>query len=323
MAQTALYCALRKKYLQNSPMSDLSYFRSFLAVYRHGSVTRAAEALDVAQPTVTAHVKALEAELGRSLFHRRPRGVEPRAAAHELANVVARHVDVLDGVLFGDTGRAGRGGAIWLGGPSEFLGSVAVPTLTSLIERGIRVRAFADVDEPVLAALREAEIDLAVLTAAHDEEGLEIEVLQDEELVLVASPKRADRIGEIPNGVHGPEYLVDEPIIAYSEEVPLVREYWHAVFRTRWSGSPSIVINSLPAVTSMVRRDLGIAVLPRHVCEHDIERGSLSLLLEPSTPPRNTLYLAYRAGSAFNPVIARTIDLLRGTELSVSNLRQT
>ena len=50
----------------------LLYFRS---VAREGSVTRASAALHLSQPAVSAHIKALEDELGLSLFDRTSRGM--------------------------------------------------------------------------------------------------------------------------------------------------------------------------------------------------------------------------------------------------------
>jgi DNA-binding transcriptional LysR family regulator len=69
---------------------SLDLLRTFLAVYRAGSVTGGAELLGVSQPSVTAQVKALEADLGRPLFERLPRGMAPTAAGEELAGTDAR-----------------------------------------------------------------------------------------------------------------------------------------------------------------------------------------------------------------------------------------
>jgi DNA-binding transcriptional LysR family regulator len=295
-------------------MSDLALLRSFIAVYRNGSVSRAAEQMTVAQPTVTSHVRALEAQLGRSLFRRLPRGVAPTPAGRELALAVGHHVDALEGVLYGDVvGRSGRGGVLFIGGPSEFIGAEVLPALAPLVARGMRVRSFLDTNDPVLEKLHDGTLDLAVLTQASDDDALEVESLQVEELVLVAAPARAKRIGQIRQGPGGAERLLDEPMLVYAEELPLVRDYWREVFDTRWVGSPAVVANSLPVVALQVRNDLGIAVLPRHVCEEWIERGEMALVLEPKVPPRNTLYLAWRAGSLGNSAIRSAVELLRGT----------
>jgi DNA-binding transcriptional LysR family regulator len=80
-------------------MADLEWLRTFLAVYRAGSITRAAKTLHLTQPAVSQQIRALESALAQSLFVRLPRGVAPTADAHELARVASTHVDVLESLL--------------------------------------------------------------------------------------------------------------------------------------------------------------------------------------------------------------------------------
>ncbi|HWA63144.1 MAG TPA: LysR family transcriptional regulator [Caulobacteraceae bacterium] len=63
----------------NTPDWDL--YRSFLAVLDAGTLSGAARALGIAQPTVGRHVEALEAALGQALFTRSPGGLMPTQAA--------------------------------------------------------------------------------------------------------------------------------------------------------------------------------------------------------------------------------------------------
>lgn len=54
---------------------EVYQLRTFLAVAREGSITRASELLFLSQPAVSAHIKAMEDELGIVLFERTPRGM--------------------------------------------------------------------------------------------------------------------------------------------------------------------------------------------------------------------------------------------------------
>ena len=51
-------------------MLDLKHVNTFLTVCDNGSFSRAAEKLDLAQPTVSLHIKSLESQLGYLLFER-------------------------------------------------------------------------------------------------------------------------------------------------------------------------------------------------------------------------------------------------------------
>jgi molybdate transport repressor ModE-like protein len=59
-------------------------YRTFLAVMREGSLSAAARALGLTQPTAGRHIEALEEALGAALFTRSPGGLAPTAAATAL-----------------------------------------------------------------------------------------------------------------------------------------------------------------------------------------------------------------------------------------------
>jgi DNA-binding transcriptional LysR family regulator len=59
-------------------------YRSFLAVFREGSLSGAARAIALTQPTIGRHVDALEGALGAALFTRSPGGLRPTAVATAL-----------------------------------------------------------------------------------------------------------------------------------------------------------------------------------------------------------------------------------------------
>ena len=59
-----------------NPLPPLGWLRTFEAAARHLSFTGAARDLNMTQSAVSQQIKALEAHLGRPLFHRRPRALE-------------------------------------------------------------------------------------------------------------------------------------------------------------------------------------------------------------------------------------------------------
>lgn len=63
---------------------DWNLYRSFLAVMRSGSLSGAARALGLTQPSLGRHIDALEAAFGGTLFTRAPDGLRPTALAREL-----------------------------------------------------------------------------------------------------------------------------------------------------------------------------------------------------------------------------------------------
>ena len=85
---------------------DWDLWRSFIAVMDAGSLSGAARALGIAQPTVGRHIEALEAALeGGPLFTRSPGGLRPTRAAQALAphaRAMATAADTLVRTASGD-----------------------------------------------------------------------------------------------------------------------------------------------------------------------------------------------------------------------------
>lgn len=65
-------------------MPEVEWLRSFLAIYRAGSVTDAAYHRGISQPAVSQHLAAWERSVGSPLFVRKPGGVEPTGRGRDL-----------------------------------------------------------------------------------------------------------------------------------------------------------------------------------------------------------------------------------------------
>ena len=104
-----------RRYLRHGTLPQLAALE---AVVRLGSVTRAAQALCVAQPTVSGHLKKLGDSLAVRLFVLQGRRLVPTAAAfalldatHEVSAVLARCEQTLDGYREDGSGRSATAGA--------------------------------------------------------------------------------------------------------------------------------------------------------------------------------------------------------------------
>ncbi len=67
------------------PTYNIRHFAALAATVRHGSVTRAARAVNLTQPALTQAIARLEAELGCALFERGASGMAPTEPARLLA----------------------------------------------------------------------------------------------------------------------------------------------------------------------------------------------------------------------------------------------
>src|SRR4051812_17297434 len=78
---------------------DMNLLRLFEAVYRLGSVSRAAEALGLSQPAASQGLTRLRLALGDALFVRANGRMRPTLRAERLASVVQPAVAAIQGVL--------------------------------------------------------------------------------------------------------------------------------------------------------------------------------------------------------------------------------
>ncbi|MFD5086862.1 LysR family transcriptional regulator [Kitasatospora sp. NPDC058406] len=282
--------------------ADLNLLRTFLAVHRSGSFTAAARLVGLSQPTVTSQIRALERQTGRELFERQPRGVTPTPAADELAARIADPLDALAAVTGAGTGPPSAAEPVHLGGPAELLCTLVLPALAPLIAEGVRLRVTPGLTEPLLDELRAGRHDLVIATDRPRGRALTAVPLGDEEFVLVAAPVWADRLaGRL--AVEGPSALHGVPLVAYAEDLPIVRRYWRHVFGRRLSCRPALTVPDLRGVIAAVTAGAGFAVVPRYLGASGLASGALVLLDEPVDPPINTAYLVQRPG-VVGPAVA-------------------
>ncbi|WP_454050163.1 LysR family transcriptional regulator [Cellulomonas sp. Marseille-Q8402] len=289
---------------------DLNLLRTFLAVYRAGTLTAAAAQLGLSQPAVTAQVRTLEQQTGHGLFVRRARGVEPTPRAHELAARVAGPLDELARAAGDEPGPTAPYPPVHLAGPAELLSTRALPALAPLVADGVRLRVVTGLTEELLDGLRAGQHDLVIATRRPGGRAVLTQELTAEDYVLVAGRRWAEvvapRVAEA-----GPDVaLRDVPLVAYAPDLPIVRRYWRAALGRRLTAEAAVTMPDLRGVVAAVAAGAGWSVLPRYLCRTELGTGDLVLLHEPPEPPGNTVFLVQRPAAAANPDVARVAEAL-------------
>jgi DNA-binding transcriptional LysR family regulator len=278
---------------------DLSLLRTCLAVYRAGSLTKAARALGISQPAVTGQLRALEEKLEQPLFLRMPDGTVPTDAAHELVRDTAEALDRLEGALWRRLKPEQLSDrTIRLAGPVEIISTRVLPAVADLINEGLRLQVALGLTEDLLPALADGTHDMVISTRRPRHRALVSTPLMDEEFVLVGAGAWAEGVSVADIRRYGPKVLENVPMISYADGLPIVRRYWTTVFEQPPTCPARVVVPDLRAVLAAVKSGAGISVLPGYLCTDEIARGEISVLYEPEIPPLNTLFLATRAGGA-------------------------
>jgi DNA-binding transcriptional LysR family regulator len=141
------------------PWDDL---RVFLAVFRAGSLTAAARALQANQSTVSRRLTAFEEAIGKVLFDRLPEGTRPTALAEALLPAAERAEQAtldLAQVIAGH--EAAVVGEVRLASVPDLLRTFVAPRLPSLLSRHPALR-LALLGSSTLVDLNRREADLAI-----------------------------------------------------------------------------------------------------------------------------------------------------------------
>ena len=282
--------------------ANLEHVRTFVTVFRTGSFTRAAGLLGVSQATVSAHVRALEAELGFALFDRGRSGVSPTGKGIELAREVSPHVDALEDAAILTSGALRKPRTVRIGGAAEILSIMVVAHLQQLIDAvQAPVRLVFGLAEDLLDDLVAGGVDIVVSAVPPRRRGIAAVPFYDEEFVLVAAP--AWQAAE----------LESIPVVAYAEDLPIIRRYWRTVFeRPPAALHLAAVIPDLRGIREVVLSGMGMSVLPSYLVAGDLAEGRLVTLANPEVAPLNTLFLATRGREAeSDPVIGDVAAQLR------------
>jgi DNA-binding transcriptional LysR family regulator len=178
---------------------DLRQLKYFVAIARHGSFSKAANHLRIAQPALSQHVRNMEDELGLPLLHRLARGVVTTEAGERLlvrANAILSDFDALPDFVRGEA--EAPAGPVHLGLPGTVSEILALPLIETALERYplVQIRVAEAMSGFVLEWLRRGEIDLAVIYSEAPPSGVRTVPLLSEQLHLFAAPSLAEGMPE-------------------------------------------------------------------------------------------------------------------------------
>lgn len=284
---------------------ELEYF---LAIAEHGSFTAAAQAMHVAQPSLSHAIGSMENRLGGKLFHRLPHGVVLTAAGKALMEP-ARQV-MRDLSTATDSVREVLGLA---GGRLDIVAqtTLAVDPLAELVGAYLREhpKVAVRISDPelgsdVTAAVRTGECELGMVDSAGPVAGdLDGILLPGREIFAVLPPDTpADhaRLGlaelaaldwvTTPQGTATREVIEDT--VGYQEATPEV----------------AVETAHQAMIVPLVLAGAGATLLPRSMAEDAAERGAVVLPLRPKVVRRGVLF--WRPGP-LSPAAADFVRLTR------------
>jgi DNA-binding transcriptional LysR family regulator len=194
-------------------------YRSFLAALRAGSLSGAARALKLTQPTIGRHIAELEVALGTVLFTRSQQGLQPTDAATELEPYAETMASAAAALIRAASGTSHEvRGAVRISA-SEIIGAEVLPPILTALHGRHSQLAFELVVSNQVSDLLRRDVDLAVRNVRPTQAALVARKIGDIALGLHAHRRYLD--------AHGTPRSLDDlgrhALIGYDLETPAIR----------------------------------------------------------------------------------------------------
>jgi LysR family cyn operon transcriptional activator len=285
---------------------ELRHLRYFLAVAEARSFTRAAERLNIAQPTLSHQIKQLEASLGAALLERGAKEVQLTRAGELFRPYCERTLKELDAGVQALSDLEGllRGTLNMAVAHSFSAPMSAALSEFALCHPGVRVVAQLISRKEMEGDLLSGKLDLAVAYIAGDTDAFEVEVLGEEALVLVVdaghpwtgrSSVEMSELAELPLVLLTPEFGVRQ----------FVDEYFH---RHALQSRPVLEMNAIGPILSTIRNS-PLATILSEGALHNVPDVRVIPLVNPV--PRRTLAIVWRRSAHRSAAASRMAEMIR------------
>ncbi|MEM8861977.1 MAG: LysR family transcriptional regulator [Chloroflexota bacterium] len=291
-------------------MLDLRHVKTFLAIQQKGSFSAAAEHLDIAQPTVSLHIKSLEASLGYKLFDRIGRDTIVTPAGNQFSETAYKLLKLTQDALSIGHDQKQLNGTINL----CVVQSICTYKLPAVLKAYRRlhpdVQFRISVNRPstyMLEQLRKGEFDAAVvLEAPFDIPSLNSKPLWSDQLSLIApSSHFLTRHKNVSMA-----NLQNETFI-----FPEATAHYRRLFERRLQEQnidPRIgfEIDNMEAIKKAVIAGLGLAILPHYAVEAELATGILAHIPLSGRKLKVTARAIWHKEKLMSPAAEAFIDMM-------------
>ncbi len=288
---------------------DLGQVEAFVQVAQHRSFSKAADALFLTQPSVTARIQSLERDLGESLFERNGRGVrltEMGGAflpfARRALKALQEGRDALEGMRNLDIGSLKLGSAL----------TVSTYVLPKILKKycstypGVEVSVHTGRSEQVLQMVLSDDVHCALERTVHHPEIVTVPLYEDDLVLAVAPSHRFARTRSAAIDDVGREQLI------LFDKGSSYNQLIQGVFRQHGIVPHTLMeLDTIEATKKMVEEGLGIALLPTVSTGREFEQGTLVAIDIPNAAmPRREISLIFRKNRKHTRAVTAFFTLL-------------
>jgi LysR family hydrogen peroxide-inducible transcriptional activator len=292
-------------------LRQLQYLR---LLAEHRSFSRAAEAVHVTQPTLSAGIQELERCLGAPVVDRARSGVILTAVGEEAVrraeDVLTRVEDLMQAARTTGQPLSGRFRLGVIPTIAPFLLPKALPLLHTRFPK-LRLFLREDLTGRLVTALKAGALDAALIALPYDSTGLDMAHVADDELLAAAPAGHAIAASKTIS----PEVFDGDDLILL-EDGHCLRDHALSACSLENSRAPEgqeYAATSLNTLVQMVGSGLGVSLLPAMAVDAGLAEQA-SVIVRPfnAMAPSREIVVAWRAGSSRETEARLLADTLKG-----------
>lgn len=276
-------------------MLETRHLQVFMAIWELHGFSKAAEKINLTQPTVSGHIKTLEAILGTELFNRSARDVSPTKAAelfHPYARRILNLMSQAEQEMNLFIGR--EKGTLEIGG-SNIPGEYILPLAVGQFKKGrpiIKITLKIGDTSEIVAAVGEGQLELGMVGAVIERPDIIFEACLVDDLLLVTPPdsplagKEQVKMAELTNY----PFIMRENGSGTRKTIEKALEQTGNPFQ---ASDLSIIaeMGSTEAIRQAVKAGIGCSIISRRAVQKDVELGLMSASSLPELNLKRQFYL--------------------------------
>lgn len=274
---------------------DLGQLEAFLQVAERRSFSRAAEALRLTQPSVTARIQALERDLGETLFQRNGRGVRLTEVGESFLPHAQR---VLKALQDGRDAVRSLGrlevGTLRLGAAPTISTYVLPSLIKQFRERypGLEVSVRTEYSDQIAQMVLSDEVQMGLERAITHPDVVTVPLYHDEVALVVAPDHPFTAQGTVTV-----QDVSQRRLIMFNRGSGYYTLVHNALREAGALVIPTMELDNMEATKKMVEEGLGIAILPKVAVDEALANGKLcEVTVAGMKMPKREIALIYRRG---------------------------
>ena len=290
---------------------EIRQLKAFLAIAEARTFTAAAQRIHYTQAALSMQIKQLEREVGVPLFTRMPRRVVLTEAGERLLARAQHIMREHDAALAELAELAGaEHGRLRVGSASAMVSAEALPAILKKLRKAhvhAEVSVTSGTSEELVRRILGGELDAAFVSLPVQARNVETELLSQDQLVAVASPRHALAGQRVVSAFA----LAGEKLILGERGGNTRRLIDEFFAEAGLKPTVAMELSRQAAIRNMVAADMGVGIVPLSAVRDEVERGRLVRWWIEGARINWEMGLARLSGGYLSPVFQTFIELCR------------